>query len=115
MCLFGSVHASGRSILASQAAGRLNARVAYGGIGAAWGGQGVSTLRTDLSPSDDGSGRQLISARPRRRYSPDTSGRSAVGARWSQEGIGGPTATHLASRSSDCEEPNRNPRAELFV
>ena len=47
---------------AGEAAGRLNARVAYG-IGAAWGGRGVLTPYTDVSLSGEGSRRLSLGGR----------------------------------------------------
>ena len=47
---------TGGVTLANQAAGRVNARLAYG-IGSAWGGQGMLTPYTDMLLSGDGSRR----------------------------------------------------------
>ncbi len=53
---------TGGTELADEAAGRLNARVAYG-IGAAWGGRGVLTPYTDVSLSGEGSRRLSLGGR----------------------------------------------------
>ena len=53
---------TGGTELAGEAAGRLNARVAYG-IGAAWGGRGVLTPYTDVSLSGEGSRRLSLGGR----------------------------------------------------
>ncbi len=53
---------TGGVTLANQAAGHVNARLAYG-IGSAWGGQGVLTPYTDMLLSGDGSRRLSLGSR----------------------------------------------------
>ncbi len=53
---------TGGVALANQAAGRVNARLAYG-IGSAWDGQGVLTPYTDMLLSGDGSRRLSLGSR----------------------------------------------------